>query len=181
MTDRVFEAFVGRQRDEGLALAASSDLLDLVPVNSQGTRFVAAFGCTGLIERSPGEVGEADHFEVGIWFPSDYLRHADPFRVLTWLGPREVFHPNIAPDAPAICVGRVAPGTGLVELLYQVFEVITWNRVTMREDDALNRAACQWARAHRDRFPVDRRPLKRRTLDLHLTDISSGSSRHDRP
>jgi hypothetical protein len=171
MTDAVFDAFVARQREEGLALAGASDLLDLVPVNDRGTRFVALFRCTGLIERSPGEVVQATHFEVGIWFPSDYLRHADPFRVLTWLGPREVFHPNISADAPAICVGRVAPGTGLVDLLHQIFEVITWNKVTMREDDALNRAACQWARAHRDRFPVDRRPLKRRTLDLQLTDV----------
>lgn len=31
----------------------------------------------------------------------------------------------------------------------------------MREDDALNKPACVWARAHRDRFPLDRRPLKR--------------------
>jgi hypothetical protein len=36
----------------------------------------------------------------------------------------------------------------------------------MREDDALNKAACAWAREHQDRFPVDRRPLRRRQLEL---------------
>jgi hypothetical protein len=81
--------------------------------------------------------------------------------VLTWLAPRDIWHPNISADAPVICVGRLAPGTALVDLLYQLFEVITWNKVTMREDDALNRAACQWARRNGHRFPVDRRPLKR--------------------
>ena len=43
----------------------------------------------------------------------------------------------------------------------QIHEIVTWQKVTMREDDALNHAACQWARANRARFPVDSRPLKR--------------------
>jgi hypothetical protein len=129
------------------------------------------FRCTGLVERRPGKVEEADRFQVGIWFPATYLRVADPFHVLTWLGPRNIWHPNISARAPVICVGRFAPGTGLVDLLYQVFEIVTWNKVTMREDDALNRAACQWARQHRDRFPVDRRPLKRRAPALQVSDI----------
>jgi hypothetical protein len=48
----------------------------------------------------------------------------------------------------------------LVDLLFQCFEVITYQKVTMREDDALNHAACAWAREHQQRFPIDRRPLK---------------------
>ena len=63
--------------------------------------------------------------------------------------------------APVVCVGRLSPGTELVDLLFQLFEMITWRKVTMREDDALNATACVWARSHRDRFPVDTRPLKR--------------------
>ncbi|HVR30785.1 MAG TPA: hypothetical protein VMS86_14780 [Thermoanaerobaculia bacterium] len=38
----------------------------------------------------------------------------------------------------------------------------------MREDDALNREACVWARANQHRFPLDRRPLKRRALRFEL-------------
>ncbi len=53
------------------------------------------------------------------------------------------------------------PGTGLVDLLWQVFDLITWNRVTMSEPDALNKAACQFARNHPDRYPIDKRPLRR--------------------
>jgi hypothetical protein len=172
MKDPVFDAFLRRQLDEGLALQRDSDLLRLFPLGNPADRYVAAFACRGLVQTAPGHIVEADHFEVGIRFPPDYLRHAAPFQVLTWLGPRTIWHPNISADSTAICVGRLAPGTGLVDLLYQVFEIATWNKVTMREDDALNRAACEWARHNPSRFPVDRRPLKRRALDLHLEEAS---------
>ena len=175
MADRVLDAFLARQMDEGLALARESDLVSLAPLGARADRYVVELRCTGLVEEGLGRVVEADRFHLGIHFPSSYLRHADPFRVLTWLGPRTIWHPNISASAPVICVGRLAPGTGLVDILYQVFEIVTWNKVTMREDDALNRAACQWARGHRDRFPVDRRPLKRRPLAARIGDVSPRS------
>ena len=176
MADRVLDAFLARQREEGLALAAQSDLLSLQPIEHAGDRYLAEFRCTGLVERGPGLVEEANRFLVGIWFPSTYLREANPFRVLTWLAPRQVWHPNISAAHPVICIGRLAPGTPLVDILYQVFEIVTWNKVTMREDDALNPAACQWARQHRDRFPVDRRPLKRQPLAMRIDDLSARSA-----
>jgi hypothetical protein len=169
MKDRVFESYLARQYEEAMALVAASDLIELYPLTGRGSdRFIAVFRCRGLVMNEDGEVKESDHFEVGIWFPSDYLRRADPFQVLTWFGPMNVFHPNISNVAPAICVGRLAPGTSLVDILYQCFEIITWNKVTMREDDALNLEACEWARRNPSGFPVDRRPLKRRALDLEI-------------
>lgn len=183
MADRILESFLQRQQQEGLELAQSSDLLDIFPavtvpgpfpfvfqagdhnISPGATppdRYIARFHCTGLVRPNDGEVCEADDFTIGIWFPSDYLRRVDPYRILTWFGPGEVFHPNICYRGPFICVGRMAPGTPLTDLLYQCFEIITYNKVTMREDDALNRAACAWAREHQGRFPVDRRPLRRR-------------------
>jgi len=159
-SDPVFTAFLARQYEEGMALAAASDLVELWPFTGRPPdRYVARFSCTGLV-RFGSRVVEYRGFEVGIWFPSDYLRRAEPSQVLTWLGPREVFHPNISHRLPFICVGRLTAGTGLVDLLYQCFEIITWQKVTMREDDALNPGACGWAREHQDRLPVDRRPLK---------------------
>ena len=175
MTDAVMNAFLRRQAEDGLALASQSDLVDIEPIGTAADRFLVHFTCRGLIQRLDGSITESTDFVIGIWFPADYLRVANPFRVVTWLGPANVWHPNIAIGAGAICVGRLAPGTGLVDLIYQCWEIITWNRVTMREDDALNLAACQWARAHQDRFPVDTRPLKRRALALHAQDISRGT------
>jgi hypothetical protein len=175
MADRILEAFLMRQQEEGLELMRESDLVLVTPIGSPADRYLVEFRCKGLVEVGPGDIAEADRFLVGVWFPSMYLRVADPFHVLTWLGPRNIWHPNISATAPVICVGRLTPGTGLVDIVYQVFEIVTWNKVTMREDDALNRAACGWARQHRDRFPVDRSPLKRRPLSLDVADISERS------
>ena len=166
MSDRVLAAFLRKQYTEGQALVAESNLVQLTPLGEPANRYVAEFTCTGLVEAAPGRIEQADAFAVGIWFPDDYLRVVNPLRVVTWLAPRTIWHPNISATSSAVCVGRIEPGTSLVDLIYQVYEIITWQRVTMREDDALNHAACQWARAHRDRFPVDRRPLKRQPRGL---------------
>jgi len=166
--DKIFEAFLRRQFSEGMAFAAASDLLDLAPIHGEPPqRYIAAFSCNGLVCPPKSEVKIADHFAVGINFPADYLRRAEPMEVLTWLGPREIFHPNISNKAPFICVGRLTPGTSLLDLLYQIFEIITYNKVTMREDDALNHEACVWARNNQHRFPIDMRPLKRSALESH--------------
>ena len=167
MTDLVFDGFLERQHEEGSALSAASDLLDLEadPANPPA-RYLARLHCNGLVRSVSGEIETASHFMVGITFPGDYLRRGNPAEVLTWLGPRNVFHPNIIGMPPVICAGPIAPGTPLVDLLHRVFEIVTYQRLTMREDDALNHAACVWARQHQDRFPVDARPLKRRRLDL---------------
>ena len=174
MTDKIFESFLARQCEEGMALAANSDLLELIPFDGPPPQhYVARFRCKGLVRSDTGAITEAERFELGIWFPDDYLRTADPFKVLTWFGPRHVFHPNISNWAPVICIGRLAPGTPLVDILYQCFEIITYNKVTMREDDALNRDACAWARRNRDRFPIDTRPLKRRTRSFNVETIEA--------
>ena len=59
---------------------------------------------------------------------------------------------------------------------YQLFEIITYKRVTMREDDALNPVACAWARRNTHRFPIDPRPLKRRTVEFRL--CATGPDHH---
>ena len=168
--DPIFQSFLAAQYERGMTLAGESDLLELEPLGeSPPNRYIARFRCKGLVRSTSGEITEADRFEVGIWFPSDYLRRANPAQVLTWLGPRQVYHPNIADDLPLVCVGRLYPGTELVDILFQLFEMITYAKVTMREDDALNREACAWARANQHRFPIDRRPLRRRKRRLQPT------------
>jgi ubiquitin-protein ligase len=79
-----------------------------------------------------------------------------------------VWHPNVSGDLPLICIGRLAPGTTLVDILYQIYDILTYQKYNPREDDALNKPACAWARANQHRFPIDPRPLKRRTLSLEV-------------
>jgi len=164
--DPVFQHFLDRQYEEGMALARESDLLELAAYPFAPPHFVATFRCKGLVRLENGEIAECDRFQTGIWFPPDYLRRADPFEVLRWFGPQNVWHPNISNTMPLICVGHLAPGTNLTDLLFQIFEIVTFNKYMPREDNSLNRSACAWARQNQHRFPVDRRPMKRRRLNL---------------
>jgi ubiquitin-protein ligase len=168
--DEILKSFLKTQHEEGLQLAAESDLLELMPVDAQ--RYLAIFSCKGLIRDAKGDIHEHDRFEIGIRFPDDYLRRANPAVILTWLAPDEIYHPNI--EAPYICLGSMMPGTPLVELLHRCFEIITFENVTMREDDALNRDACAWSRRNRRRFPIDPRPIKRRALESSLEFMEVG-------
>jgi hypothetical protein len=168
MSDAVFDAFLREQFRQGMALAGQSDLISLAPME-QGAApsfYVATFFCKGLIQKADGEIAAAQEFHVGLSFPPDYLRRVAPLQVLTWLDPPNVWHPNIRP--PAICVGHIAPGTELCDLLYQVFEIVTY--ANWASHDALNPDAAQWARNHQELFPLDRRPLKRRAMRLTVTD-----------
>jgi hypothetical protein len=163
--DPILQRFLDRQFEEGVALARSSDLLDLHLLPASPPHCIAEFHCKGLVRQGEGEIREANEFLVGIWFPSDYLRRADPYQILRLLTPH-VWHPNVSREFPLICVGRLAPGTALVDILYQLFDVLTYQKYNPREDDSLNKAACAWARANQERFPVDRRPLKRQAPSL---------------
>lgn len=163
--DKILMSFLAEQEKEARTVTAESDLVSVHPVaGAPPNRYIAEFRCKGLVRNREGKVCEANGFGVGIWFPSHYLRKADTFEVLHWLGPLNAWHPNIKP--PVVCVGRLKAGTPLAAILYQLFEIITYAKVTMREDNALNREACAWARSHVEQFPIDRRPLKRRALDL---------------
>ncbi len=161
--DPIYRGFMEDQLAAGLALARESDLLDLRIPAFAPPHFIAEYHCTGLVREGEGEIREADHFEVGIWMPPDYLRHADTFESLRIFTPNN-WHPNISREHPLICVGRLAAGTTLVDILYQIYEILTYQRFNPREDNCLNKAACAWARENQHRFPLDRRPLKRRRM-----------------
>ena len=163
--DPIYESFMRRQFEEGMELANSSDLLRLHIPTMSPPHFVAEFLCNGLVREGQGEIRKADCFHVGIWFPPDYLRRADNFEMLRLFTPN-VWHPNVARDHALICIGRLTPGTPLVQILYQIFEVLTY--VKWNTADGMNKAACAWAREHQSEFPIDRRPLKRRTLSLEV-------------
>ena len=175
--DQILQDFLQYQQQEGLKLADNSDLLELFLLGpSPVQRYIARYSCRGLIRTAEGKIQEADRFELGIFFPHDYLREAGP-HVLTWLGPREVFHPNISDRAPVACIGTIHPSTPLVSILTRVWQTITYRKRTTNEDDALNLAACQWARNHADRFPIDPRPLRRQARRIHarVSERSTGS------
>lgn len=169
MSDPILDNFLAQQFREGMALANDSDMLTLLPIHgTPPDAYIARYSCTGLIQAEDGSIQEHDSWEVGIRFPKSYLRTVDPLRIAACLSPENSWHPNIHPTLHAICVGKIPPGTSLVQLLYQIHEIITYKKLTMREDDALNKACCAWSRKNLSKFPVDERPLKRRTFKVTM-------------
>jgi hypothetical protein len=171
MNDKVLESFLEAQNREGLELARQSDLLELYPQGVPPVQcWIARYRCQGLVTDQDGHVSVADDFAVGLFMGDDYLRRAHPAEVLTWLHPSRPYHPNIASGEglPLICIGRMSPGMSLVEILYQVYEIITYAKVTMNEANSLNKAACRWARQHAHLFPIDKRPLKKQRIRIQV-------------
>ena len=156
--DKVFDAWLDECIADAMALADDSDLLDLEVLDRQ--HFLGRFRCRGLVGQPDVEVRGWERFDLGFWLADDYLRCVSSLDVVTIMAPMGVFHPNAA--GPRCCIGPIAPGTPLVDLLHRAYEVISWQEVAPNEFDALNPVACAWARHNRHRFPVDDRPLKRR-------------------
>ena len=178
MTDRIFEGWLRYQLEEGLALAASSDLVQLLPLSGDPPqKYLVEFRCNGPMERD-GQIVETSRFTAGIRFPPDYQRRVNPYQIVKLLEPVNLWHPNYDPKLRVICVGDIPLGTSLTSLVYQLFEIFTYQRVTMQEDNALNWAACAWARNHTHRFPIDARPLKRMDPEIRV-DMAEASTSHD--
>lgn len=165
--EKVFGDFLEIQREEGLALAKASDVLDLQPLDPQ--RYLATFRCYGVFDYGEGPIVEADRFMVGIFMPDDYLRVPATEIICTFFGPRQTYHPNVG--FPMICIGEVFPATTLVQVLHRLYEVVSYQNYGTDERDSLNPEACAWARANASRFPVDSRPLKRRKWDFEVDEI----------
>jgi hypothetical protein len=150
--------------DAGLALACESDIVSVEAVDGPPPeRVLVELRCTTLVRAGSGAILEARRVLLGVRFSSDYLRCVDrPQDVLTVLEPENIWHPNVL--APAICIGPIDAGTSIVHLIFRAYEVVTYQRFTPVEYNSLNPAACAWARANLQRFPVDPRPLRRRRL-----------------
>jgi hypothetical protein len=169
--DTILHGFLTRQYQEGMALAADSDILKLMPLSGLGSdRYIAEFNCRGLVQNDKGEIVEFNRFAVGIWFPDDYLRRVDLSVVVSYLGPApRPWHPNIRP--PFLCL-HITPGTPLVSILHSCYELFTW-ALKNTGDEGLNHAASQWARQQDPSwFPIDRRPLRRRKLRLAVKPVA---------
>lgn len=175
MNDKVFASWLTRQYEEAMALASASDVLTIVPESgvSPPARYLVHVQCPTLI-KSGTEVIETRGYGVAIQFPNDYLRAVpNPAQIIALLKPWDVFHPNVRP--PFICLGHIGPGTGLRELVYQVYDIFSFRKLTPREDDALNHEACVWARQHMARFPLLAPPLRRRSVAFTISEVSRGA------
>lgn len=165
--DEILASFLEKQYEDITDLSARSDVVEILRHGPPPPdRYVVRFHCRGFVKSGEGIV-EADRFDFGLHFPPDYLHRLEVAEVVTMLWPPQVFHPNVR--FPFICIGRVRPGTGIRDLVHQLYEMMTYHRVVMREDDALNSEACAWARQNQHRFPLENRPLRRRDVALRVS------------
>ena len=171
--DVVRKSWLEGQLEEGMKLAATSDVLTLHPgPGVPPQEYLARFDCPTMVKERGAMPQQHMGFDVLIRFPPDYLRSVpNPALVVALLSPQSAYHPNVAP--PFLCLGNIAPGTSLAELIYQIFEIMTFKKLTPSEPDALNTEACSWARNHMDLFPLTSRPLRRREISLDISEIAS--------
>ena len=165
MSDLVMRDWLAHEHAEVMQFSARSDVVKVAPIEGDPPfKYLVQLRCKGLAHAND-RIRVVDHHVFGVRFPEDYLRvGCHPARLVTWLEPITEFAPNIR--APLCCIGPVAPGMGLLNVIYQVHSMVTWQRFTAREDDALNQTACLWARQNMDRLPIDRsRSLIRREID----------------
>lgn len=156
--DSTLRSWLEYHNQKLVALCDSSDLVDVEFLDPQ--HHLLTLRCNGLV-RDDGEIRSHDLFRVGVFIDDGHLRAVDPGRLLTWFEPLNVVHPNVRP--PFACIGPVARGTTPVEVCHRLVELVTYQSVTVDERDALDFAACAWARQNMHLFPTDERPTSWRS------------------
>jgi hypothetical protein len=167
MFDPVMSDFLLNGRTELQARCSPGSLLEWADLGDVSPwLYRLTFKARGLVRRD-GQIQETDCHIVALRFLPDYLRRADRFALLALIEPHDAFHPNLAPSA--ICV-QVYPGEPLVEICESLHALFSWQLRQLREDDALNPAACAWGRSNLGRLPLDARPLfgRKRSFRLEL-------------
>ena len=169
MNDHVYSSFLERQNESLSTLASQSRVLRYRAIQSHrnlpANLFITSMTCAHVVKKTGEPRVSHAPCSFGIQLPADYLRRSypDSGQILSLISPAECFHPNVR--WPHICIGPVAAGTSVVELVLRVDEILTFNRVNPREDDCMNPSACPWTRAHMDDFPLERRPLRDRSAE----------------
>jgi hypothetical protein len=163
VTDPILADFLRGQLVQGMKLGAQSDVATVIPIfGNPPQQYVIEFRCKGLRKDERGAIVESNGpWGFGVNFPANYLRggfHAA--NVIAYLGPvTNPFHPN--QKGQFVCLD-VLPAMPLTDIIYSLYELVTWSLLSTH-DEGLNHEASQWYRNQNPaRFPVDRRPLKRR-------------------
>jgi hypothetical protein len=171
--DEVTHAFLCNSRDELRERCQRGGLLECADLGRDAPwLWRLTFRTRGLVRDDAGELHVVERHVVAVRFLPDYLRRADRFEMLALVEPRNAFHPNLSP--PGICV-QVRPGETLLEICESLHALLSWRLRQLQENDALNRAACTWGRAHLDELPLDRRPLFGRLLPISLDPVEAQS------
>jgi ubiquitin-protein ligase len=161
--DQILDRFCRANWRNAHALAGESEMLELVPFGGgDAPRAVAAhFNAYCWVKDQDG-VHRQLGFTIGFRFPEHYLTPlVQASEVIHFVGPNQVFHPNIRPGA--CCLGNgFQPGLELRDLLFRTYSLVTGQQRS-QPADPLNPAAAAYYRRHWPMEPADNRPLKWRS------------------
>jgi hypothetical protein len=148
--DRVFDAFCLAAAGEAEALAAQSDVLTITALPPlPPSRFLLRFALPYLRRRPDRTINCAPGPILAvICFPADYLLGSDPLlwmRVVRIDNP-DLVHPNVREGI--VCLGaQFSPGTPFRVLARTVYDLLTYQLMTLDERNALDPEACRALRA----------------------------------
>jgi hypothetical protein len=165
--DHVFDAFCRAAAREAETLTAQSDVLSIQALPPEPpSRFLVQFRVPYL-QRTPHNTIEVAPGPVTgkVYFPADYLLGTTPrlwFRVATITTP-DFVHPNVGYGT--VCLGaQFNPGTPLRVLVRQLYDLVTYNLMSLDERNAMDANACRIIRANPHLVrSLSAPPLTRRT------------------
>jgi hypothetical protein len=167
--DPVMRDFLGNCAEELRLKAERGGLLEYASLGRDVPwLYRLTFRTRGLVRDPGGEVRGTDRHVVALRFLPDYLRNPNRFAMLALVEPKNAFHPNLMP--PGVCV-EVRPGESVVEICESLHALFSWRLRQLSENDALNKDACAWGRAHLDELPIDDRPLFGRAFRIELEPV----------
>lgn len=140
-------------------LVNRSDLIRILYTDGDPPeKYLIQFGCRGVEKlTSTGRPIYRDVHEVSIYLHAEYpLKQPQ----LKWRTP--IFHPNIH-STGAVCIGAWWPAKTLDELILTLGEMVQYKNLGPK--DPMNSKAASWAIRNKRHFPVDKRPLKGRSLE----------------
>src|SRR5215207_3285784 len=146
--DEIMAEFLDNSRAEFLGRVDGTGMLEFADLGERTPwLWRLTFHTRGRVKHDDGSIGLCERHDVAVRFLPDYLRNVDRFATLALLEPRNAFHPNLSP--PGVCL-EVYPGETLLEIAESLHNLFSWRLRQLAENDALNREACAWGRAHLD-------------------------------
>jgi hypothetical protein len=174
--DKVLTRFLQNSFWKATKLLAESDVLSIIDLEGDPPfLFLLGFNNISHLIKDPEReevVSLMSPVFANIFFPPDYLRSVDPALYLKMVAipDQGFFHPNVKLPHGWVCLGHdFLPGTDLSDLIFHLYDIITYRNVTVDERDALNPEACRYLRQNPEVIAgLKNPPLRRRKLNVQV-------------